>query len=136
MGPCDDARDVIVPLADKAGLKLVAVDDYGAAGVDHGNYVDELMLDVNDVGIPVLNVSHWATKHGAEAMGLGDQTGTLEAGKLADLLVIDGDPAADIAVLRDRTNLLAIFKGGIAIKDELAALSTTARPSAISGAKS
>lgn len=44
----------------------------------------------------------WATRNGARAMGLGDQTGTLEPGKLADLVVVDGDPLADITVLGPR----------------------------------
>jgi len=52
-------------------------------------------------------------------MGLGDQTGTIAPGKLADLLVVNGDPSADIALLRDRANLAAILLGGKAIKDTL-----------------
>lgn len=122
MKPDFDAMATILPLANKAGVKLLIGDDYGAAGVDHGTYIEELMLYVNEIGIPAIDVIRWATKHGAEAMGLGDQTGTVEPGKLADLLVVDGDPAADIAVLRDRANLLAILKGGVAIKDELSSL--------------
>jgi len=52
-------------------------------------------------------------------MGLGDELGTVEAGKLADLLVVDGDPSVDITVLTDATNLKAILKGGDFVKDEL-----------------
>jgi imidazolonepropionase-like amidohydrolase len=44
----------------------------------------------------------------------------LEQGKLADLLVVDGDPSVDISVLRDPENLLMIMKGGELVKDELA----------------
>lgn len=105
-----------------AGVKLLVGDDYGAAGVDHGTYAEELILYVDEIGIPALDVLRWATKHGAEAMGLGAETGTIAPGKLADLLVVDGDPSADITVLRDRTKLKAIIKGGVAIKDELASL--------------
>ena len=39
--------------------------------------------------------------------------GTLEAGKLADILVVDGDVIADIAVLADRSRLLAVIQNGI-----------------------
>jgi len=107
-----------------AGVKLLTGDDFGAAGVDHGMYAEELILYVNEIGIPAIDVIRWATKFGAEAMGLGDQTGTIEAGKLADLLVIDGDPSKDITVLRNRDNLLGIFLGGVAIKDQLSAIPT------------
>jgi imidazolonepropionase-like amidohydrolase len=114
------ARDL--PAINAAGVKLLLGDDYGAMFMDHGRYGEELALYVNEIGIPPLDVIRWATKNGAEAMGLGDQTGTLEAGKLADLLVVDGDPLEDVTVLQDRTKLLAILKCGAAVKDELAAL--------------
>jgi imidazolonepropionase-like amidohydrolase len=52
-------------------------------------------------------------------MGRLDELGTVEDGKLADLLVVDGDPVADIELLADRTNLLAILRGGKFMKDEL-----------------
>ena len=122
MKPDFDAMAAILPVANKAGVKLLTGDDYGAKGVDHGTYVEELILYANEIGIPSLDVLRWATRNGAEAMGLGAQTGTIEAGKLADLLVVEGDPSADITVLRDKANLRAILLGGVAIKDELAAL--------------
>jgi imidazolonepropionase-like amidohydrolase len=122
MKPEFAAMAKILPAINAAGVKLLVGDDYGAAGVDHGTYADEMILYVKEIGIPALDVIRWATKHGAEAMGLGEETGMIEPGKLADLLVVDGDPAADITVLRERSNLLAIFKGGVAIKDELASL--------------
>ena len=56
-------------------------------------------------------------------MGRGHELGTVAEGKLADLLVVDGDPLADITVLQEPTNLLAIIKGGDLVKDRLADLS-------------
>ena len=56
-----------------------------------------------------------ATRNNAIVLGLQDQIGTLEAGKQADLLVVDGDPLADIAVLRQREKILTVFKGGKAM---------------------
>ncbi len=44
------------------------------------------------------------------------QVGALEAGKLADILVIDGDPLADIAVLQDRSRIREIIQGGETVK--------------------
>ena len=48
-----------------------------------------------------------------------DEFGTIEAGKLADLLVVDGDPLQDIGCLRDTDRLHAILKSGEFVKDAL-----------------
>jgi imidazolonepropionase-like amidohydrolase len=48
----------------------------------------------------------------AELLGISDQVGTVEAGKRADLLLVDGDPLADISVLADIERLLVILQGG------------------------
>jgi imidazolonepropionase-like amidohydrolase len=109
----------ILPRASAAGVKLLIGDDYGAFTLTHGRYGEEMTLYVEECGVPALDVIRWATRNGAEAMGLGDQTGTIEAGKLADLLVVDGDPSIRIALLQDRANLLAIIKGGRLVKDQL-----------------
>lgn len=122
MKPDFDAMAAILPRINAAGVKLLTGDDFGAAGMDHGTYAEELILYVGEIGIPALDVIRWATRHGAEAMRLGAETGTIEPGKLADFLVVDGDPSMDITVLRDRANLLAIYLGGVAIKDQLSAI--------------
>jgi hypothetical protein len=53
-----------------------------------------------------------ATKHGSELMRMSDDTGTVEAGKFADLLVVDGDPIENIAILQDRSRLAMVMKDG------------------------
>ncbi|MBV1690657.1 amidohydrolase family protein [Novosphingobium sp. G106] len=112
-----DAMAAILPKANAAGVKLLIGDDYGAFSLTHGRYAEELALYVNEIGIPALDVIRWATKHGAEAMGT--EAGVIAPGKLADLVVVDGDPAADITVLQDPAKILAVFKGGDAVKDNL-----------------
>jgi imidazolonepropionase-like amidohydrolase len=52
------------------------------------------------------------TKTNAELLGIGAETGTIEPGKRADLLVVDGDSLADIALLQHPDNLMAIVKAG------------------------
>ncbi len=112
----------ILARADAAGVKIILGDDYGAYGFPHGLYADELPLYVEVAGVDPLTVIRWATCNGAAAMGLEGVCGEIAPGFQADLLVIDGDPLADIGILRDRENLLAIYKAGVAHKDELANL--------------
>ncbi len=109
----------MLPKANAAGMRLVLGDDYGAIFFPHGAYAEELAYYVNEIGIPPLDVIRWATRHGAELMGRGHELGTVSAGKLADLLVVNGDPVSDITVLQDRDKLLAIVKGGRFVKDSL-----------------
>jgi imidazolonepropionase-like amidohydrolase len=51
-----------------------------------------------------------ATRNGAVALGMSEELGTLEPGKLADLVVVRGDPASDIAVMG---NSVWVFKAGV-----------------------
>jgi imidazolonepropionase-like amidohydrolase len=108
-----------VPEAQAAGVKLVLGDDYGIIVLPHGRYAEELEFYVKTVGIAPLDVIRWGTRNGAELMGMSDQLGTIAAGKLADLLVVDGDPSVDIAVLQERDKLRAIMKNGDFVKDAL-----------------
>jgi imidazolonepropionase-like amidohydrolase len=57
------------------------------------------------------------THHGGAIMKLGDELGRLQEGFLADLLLVDGDPLADLSILLDRRKLLAIMKDGVFHKE-------------------
>ena len=57
-----------------------------------------------------------ATSLAGDVMGQPGKLGRIEAGQFADLLLVDGDPLADISILQDRNNLLAIMKGGLFYK--------------------
>ena len=101
-----------LPKAQAAGVKFLIGDDFGIAAMPHGDYAKELEAYVKGARIPALDVIRWATRNGAELMGMQDELGTIEVGKLADLLVVDGDPVADITVLQERGNLDVIMKDG------------------------
>ncbi|MBI1314964.1 amidohydrolase family protein [bacterium] len=96
-----------------AGGRIGMGGDYGFAWNPHGDYAKELTFFVNDVGFSVLDTLKCATKTGAEIFGRGDELGTLEAGKLADVLIVDGDVAADISLLEDRSKFIAVLQGGV-----------------------
>src|SRR3546814_17640665 len=53
-----------------------------------------------------------ATAYGGQIMGLGNELGLIREGYLADLLLVDGDPASDVRVLQDKSRLVAIMKDG------------------------
>src|SRR5262249_42769075 len=74
----------------KAGGRVGMGGDYGFAWNPHGTYAKELSFFVKYVGFSPLEVITCATKSGAEIMGRGHEFGTLEPGKLADVLVVDG----------------------------------------------
>jgi imidazolonepropionase-like amidohydrolase len=109
----------MVPRADAAGVRVLIGDDYGVLALPHGRYAAELEFYVKHVGVKPLDVLRWATKNGAEAMGRGHELGTVAPGKLADLVVVDGDPSVDIAVLQDEKKLLAVLKGGRFVRETL-----------------
>ncbi|MEZ4215877.1 MAG: amidohydrolase family protein [Myxococcota bacterium] len=111
--------------ANAAGVRIVTGDDYGTGYLFHGEYGVELTYYVKECGIAPLDALRWATRAGAEAMGRADELGTIEVGRLADLVVVDGDPVADIQCLESRDNVLAVLKGGVFEKDRLAGLATS-----------
>jgi imidazolonepropionase-like amidohydrolase len=101
----------ILPKADAAGVRLVLGDDYGGRSLPHGSFGPELRTYVEDAGIAPLSLIRWATRNGAELIRRGDELGTIAAGKIADLLVIDGDPSVDIGAIADAKPLV-VLKGG------------------------
>ena len=107
-GGMESARRIL-----RAGGRLGMGGDYGFGWNPHGDYARELTFFVKDVGLTPLEVITCATKTGAEIMGRGDEFGTLEKGKLADVLIVDGDVTTDISLLEDRTKFIAVMQSGI-----------------------
>ena len=87
-------------LALEAGVPVAAGTDCGAPGHPHGTLPDELMLMVESGASPI-QALRFGTSAAADLLGLGDEVGSLEPGKRADLLAVDGDPTSEILALRD-----------------------------------
>jgi imidazolonepropionase-like amidohydrolase len=96
----------------RAGVRVVPGGDYGFIWCPHGEYAKDIELFVTDMGFSEMEAIVAATKHGSELMRTPDETGTVEVGKLADLLIVDGDPLENIAVLQDRSRLAMVMKDG------------------------
>jgi imidazolonepropionase-like amidohydrolase len=114
-GGAESARIIL-----KAGGRLGMGGDYGFAWNPHGDYAKELSFFVNYVGFTPLETIRCATKTGSEIMGRDSEIGTLEAGKLADVLVVDGDVLGDIRILEDRKRFIAVLQGGVVKAGKLA----------------
>lgn len=115
-GGAESARMIL-----RAGGRVGMGGDYGFAWNPHGTYAKELSFFVQYVGFTPMETLVCATRTGAEILGRSDEIGTVEPGKLADLLVVDGDVLADISVLEDRSRFLAVMQGGVIKSGRLAA---------------
>jgi imidazolonepropionase-like amidohydrolase len=93
------------------GIRMCPGGDFGFAWNPHGEYAKDIQVFVDVIGFTPLEAITCATRNGALLMRMPDRIGTLEPGKLADLVVVDGDPLKDIALLQDRSRL-SVMKGG------------------------
>ena len=75
---------------------------------------------MNFVGFSPLDAIRCATLNGAKIMGRDQEFGTVEPGKLADLLIVDGDVLGDIRILEDRSRFIAVMQGGAIKAGQLA----------------
>jgi len=100
--------------AHKAGVKIAAgTDIYLQEHPDpiYGDNAYELELMVR-YGMSEMESIMAATKNAAEALGREDELGTIEKGKLADIIIVDGDPLEDIRILQNKENILKVIKDG------------------------
>ena len=109
-----------VKKAHDAGVPLLVGDDFGFGGLmPHGDYAKELAVYPELCGVSNLDVIKWATYNAAAFKGCEDELGSIEKGKLADLIVVDGDPSKDLRVLSERANIKAVVKNGEFITNAL-----------------
>jgi len=93
-----------------AGVPIVAGGDFGHQWTHHGTYAAELQRYVELVGMTPVEAIHTATRNVGPLVGL--DWGEVRPGALADLLVVDGDPTVDVAVLQDPARRVAVLKDG------------------------
>ena len=101
----------------KRGVRILGGGDYGFSFTPHGKNARDLQHLVEYFDYTPLEAIQTMTKHGGEAMDMPDELGQIREGFLADLLLIDGDPATDLKVLVEHDKLLAVMKDGRFHKD-------------------
>jgi imidazolonepropionase-like amidohydrolase len=97
--------------AHRAGIRIAMGTDAGTPFNCHGKNLKEMELLVK-IGLSPMEAIVAATQTASEVLGLEQKIGTLEEGKLADLVVIDGDPLQEITLLQEGEKILAIMKEG------------------------
>jgi imidazolonepropionase-like amidohydrolase len=95
----------------KRGIRVLPGGDYGFAWAPHGENAKDLEYFVKYLGMTPMETIISATRWGGQMMMRKD-LGEIREGWLADLLLVDGDPLANISLLQDKSKLLAIMKDG------------------------
>jgi imidazolonepropionase-like amidohydrolase len=107
-------RLAMVRAAADAGVRIATGTDTGSA-MGLGCNAQELLL-LEEAGLTPTQAVQAATRNGAEALGIAHLTGTLEEGKAADLLVVNGDPSRSTHVLRNGTNPVRVFSAATRVR--------------------
>jgi imidazolonepropionase-like amidohydrolase len=96
----------------KRGVRVLPGGDYGFAWNPNGTNARDIEHFVNLLGFSPMDAILAATKLGGEIMMMGNELGQVKAGFLADLLLVDGNPLANVSILQDANKLLAVLKDG------------------------
>src|SRR4051794_27002761 len=97
----------------KRGIRILPGGDYGFAWIKHGTNAKDHEYFVKYLGFTPMEALVAATRYGGEIMMMPDELGLVKEGYLADLLLVDGDPLANIALLQEPNRLLAVMKNGV-----------------------
>ncbi|HEY1720969.1 MAG TPA: amidohydrolase family protein [Magnetospirillaceae bacterium] len=96
----------------KRGVRIMPGGDYGFAWAKHGENAKDLLHLVEYAGMTPMEALLSTTKLGGQIMMQPDELGQIKEGYLADMLLVDGDPLADLSILQDRNKILAVMKDG------------------------
>jgi imidazolonepropionase-like amidohydrolase len=97
----------------KRGIRIMPGGDYGFAWTPHGTYAKDLEYFVELLGFTPMEAILSTTKLGGEIMGRPNELGQVKEGFLADLLLVDGDPVANIRILQEQSRILSVMKDGV-----------------------
>jgi len=96
----------------KAGVKIAFGTDAGVYA--HGKNWKEFVY-MTEAGMPILEAIKAATLNASELLGVKDQLGSIDKGKLADIIAVDGDPTKDV---QSMGKVKFVMKNGVVYKNE------------------
>ena len=97
----------------EAGIRVLPGGDYGFAWTPHGTNAKDLEYFVDRLGYTSMESIVSATSMGGQIMGAANELGQVRSGYLADMILVDGDPATNVKVLQDKHRILAVMKDGV-----------------------
>ena len=100
----------------KRGIRVLPGGDYGFAFTPHCQNARDLEFFVKYLGFTPMEAIRATTLYGGQIMMRPKELGLVKDGFLADLLLVDGDPLANLSILRDPKRLLAVMKDGVFAK--------------------
>jgi len=100
----------------KRGVRILPGGDYGFAFTPHCQNARDLEFFVRYLGFTPMEAIRSTTLYGGQIMMKPHELGVVREGYLADLLLVDGDPLSNLAILRDPKRLLAVMKDGVFAK--------------------
>jgi imidazolonepropionase-like amidohydrolase len=100
----------------KRGIRVLPGGDYGFAFTPHCQNSRDLEFFVKYLGFTPMEAIRSTTLYGGQIMMRPDELGVVKDGYLADLLLVDGDPLANLSILRDPKRILAVMKDGVFAK--------------------
>ena len=95
-----------------AGVRVLVGGDYGLNITPHGTYAKDLQYFVELFGLSPAEALLCATRDGGAVADPDGMVGTLEEGKYADLVIVEGDPTVDITLLQDHSRIAGVVKDG------------------------
>jgi len=100
----------------KRGVRILPGGDYGFAFTPHCQNARDLEFFVKYLGFTPMEAIRCTTLYGGQIMMKPGELGVVKDGYLADLLLVDGDPLANLAILREPKRILAVMKDGVFAK--------------------
>jgi imidazolonepropionase-like amidohydrolase len=111
-----DAAIASLKAMHQRGIRVLPGGDYGFAFTPHGQNARDLEFFVKYLGFTPMQAIRSTTVYGGQIMMRGHELGAVKEGHLADLILVDGDPLANLSILRDPKRLLAVMKDGVFAK--------------------
>jgi imidazolonepropionase-like amidohydrolase len=122
-----DGMYATVNRARRAGVTIVSGSDAAMPGVRHGHGGAYEIAQLVRAGLTPMEALGAATSAAARCLDMSDELGTIESGKLADLVFVDGDPLTHVELLQDLHRVPLVLKGGHVVANRLPQLLSASR---------